>query len=238
MLFSDIHIHALYNCDDGAKSLDYMYKMIDRAYDDGERYMCLTPHCHPGYFGENTDRIRQSFELLLRYTNEKYPDLHIALGNEMRFSPGCVEWLGTNRCLCMNNTKYVLVDFLYDEEKGKISNGLESLLSRGYIPILAHAERYKQIRGNINFIKEQRENGVLIQMDTMSVCGEFGYITKLFAKKILQNYLVDFISSDAHGLHKRPPGIKNAYECIVKMCGKDYAEKICFKNAVHMIFGH
>ena len=238
MLFSDIHIHALYNCDDGARSLDYMYKMIDMAYDDGERYVCITPHCHPGYFGENASKIKENFELLSVYVNQKYPDMNLALGNELRFAPGCVEWLADEKCLCMNNTKYVLVDFFYGEEKEKISCGLNSILSCGYIPILAHAERYKKIRGDIEFLKEQRENGVLIQIDSMSVLGGFGYTTKMFAKKILQNYMADFISSDAHGVHKRPPGIKKAYDYVSKIYGTAYAEKICFKNAVDMIFIH
>ena len=61
MQFSDIHIHVLYNCDDGAKSMEDMYKMIDAAYVDGTRYICLTPHYNPGYFGENSEKSKASF---------------------------------------------------------------------------------------------------------------------------------------------------------------------------------
>ena len=86
MQFSDIHIHALCDCDDGAKSLEQMYKMIDAAYVDGTRYICLTPHYNPGYFGENTENVNKSFELLLEYA-KKYPDLQIILGNELRYNP-------------------------------------------------------------------------------------------------------------------------------------------------------
>ena len=237
MQFSDIHIHALYGCDDGTKSLEHMYKMIDAAYVNGTRYICLTPHYNPGYFGENSVKSKESFDLLLEYTKEKYPQLQIVLGNELRYNPGCEEWLSKGQCRCMNNSKYVLVDFFEEEDKKAISKGIDKLLSVGYIPILAHAERYKDIRGNIDFLKEQKDNGALIQIDTRSIFGDFGLGTRLFCKKILQNYLADFVSSDAHSLHKRPPGIKEAYEYIKKKYGKDYAEAICFKNAFHMIFG-
>ncbi len=238
MQFSDIHIHALYNCDDGAKSLEDMHQMIDAAYADGTRYICLTPHYNPGYFGEKAIKVKESFELLLAYTKEKYPDLEIVLGNELRFNPGCEDWLSDGRCRCMNNSKYVLVDFFEREDKKTISKGLDKLLNAGYIPILAHAERYRNIRGNIAFLKEQRDNGVLIQIDTRSIFGDFGIATRMFCKKILLHYVADFVSSDAHSLHKRPPGIRNAYEYIQKKHGKDYAEAICFKNALHMIFMH
>lgn len=238
MQFSDIHIHALYNCDDGAGTLEYMYKMIDAAYVDGTRYICLTPHYNPGYFHVNADKSEQFFEILLEYSKEKYPDLDIALGNELRYNPGCEEWLSDGRCRCMNNTKYVLIDFFEGENKQIISRGFDKLLNAGYIPILAHAERYREIRGDIDFLKEQRDNGVLIQIDTRSIFGDFGLSTRLFCKKILQNNFADFVSSDAHNLKTRPPGIKEAYEYIKKKHGKDYAEAICFKNAFHMIFRH
>ena len=49
MIFADIHIHALYGVDDGARNKIMMFKMIDAAYKDCTRVMCLTPHFHPGY---------------------------------------------------------------------------------------------------------------------------------------------------------------------------------------------
>ncbi len=238
MQFSDIHIHALYNCDDGAKSLEYMYKMIDAAYVDGAKYICLTPHYNPGYFDIKADKSLQSFEMLVEYSKKKYPDLQLVLGNELRYNPGCEQWLSDGRCRSMNNTKYVLVDFFEGEDKNVISKGLDRLLNIGYVPILAHAERYRKLRGNLPFLKEQRDNGVLIQIDTRSLFGDFGLLTRCFCKKILQNHFVDFVSSDAHSLRTRPPGIKKAYEYIRKKYGEDYAEAVCFKNAFHMIFEH
>ncbi len=238
MQFADIHIHALCNCDDGAKSLDYMYKMIDAAYVDGTKYICLTPHYNPGYFNVEKDQSQQSFETLLEYSKAKYPDLQLVLGNELRYNPGCEQWLSDGRCRSMNNTKYVLVDFFEGESKKEISKGLDRLLNIGYIPILAHAERYRKIRGDVAFLREIRDNGVLIQLDTRSLFRDFGVFTRSFCKKILQNRLADFISSDAHSLRMRPPGIKQAYEYIRKKYGKDYAEAVCFKNAFCMIFEH
>ncbi len=238
MHFSDIHIHALHDCDDGAKSQEYMYKMIHAAYVDGARYICLTPHYNPGYFDENKEESQKSFERLSAYATKKYPDLRLALGNELRYNPGCAEWLADGRCRSLNQTKYVLVDFFEGESKKIISTGLERLLNAGYIPILAHAERYWSIRGDMAFLKELRDNGVLIQIDAGSIVGAFGCCTRAFCRKILRRQMADFVSSDAHGMQTRPPGIRAAYEYIEKKCSKSYAEAVCCKNALHMIFAH
>lgn len=57
MTYSDMHIHALYGVDDGAKTEEMMLAMVDAEYQDGVRFFCLTPHYHPGYFGDNRDAV-------------------------------------------------------------------------------------------------------------------------------------------------------------------------------------
>lgn len=64
MVFSDIHIHALYGVDDGAETREEMLGIVGAAYRDGTRYMCLTPHYHPGYYGRNEERTAKAFEQL------------------------------------------------------------------------------------------------------------------------------------------------------------------------------
>ena len=162
--------------------------------------------------------------------------MYIALGNELRYSEGCEEWLSNQNFRCMNDTKYVLVDFLEGEKKETISKGLDRFLSFGYVPILAHAERYRSLRGNLNFLKEHRDNGVLIQVDAGSIFGEFGFNARMFSRKILKNYLVDFVASDAHSPVRKYPGLKDAYKFIEKKYGADYAEAVCFRNAFNTIF--
>lgn len=48
MFFTDIHIHALYGVDDGAKTEAEMQAIVDASYADGIRTLCVTPHFHPG----------------------------------------------------------------------------------------------------------------------------------------------------------------------------------------------
>ena len=237
MNFSDIHIHALFGSDDGARSAIDMKNIIDAAYNDGARYICLTPHFHPGYYGENREKSAAAFSELSEYVGSTYDDLNIAIGNELYYTRGSEQWLRDGACRTLNKTNYVLVDFPLNEEKRTIDDAINRLLNAGYHPILAHVERYRNLFSDISFLFACKQRGALIQIDSMSLFGAFGFKTKRFVSKILANRLADFVSSDAHDTVKRPPKINCAYERIVKKYGKEYADKICFENAKQMIFG-
>lgn len=237
IIFADIHSHLLCYSDDGAVNEEIMCKMLESAYLDGARYICATPHFHPGYFGDNIKKSEEAFELLSRYAAEHYPDLTLALGNELHYERGCDSWLADRRCRTMNGTKYVLIDFHEREEKYNIINGLDSLLRAGYIPILAHAERYSEVGGDLNFLIKYKQSGVLIQVNAGSLFKRFGIKAYYSAKKIIKNGIADFISSDAHNISDRAPGIKEAYDYVQSRCGGRYADAICSGNAVELIFG-
>ena len=230
MSYADIHIHALCAVDDGAKTEQEMFQMIDAAYSDGARLICLTPHYHPGYFGHNETKIRDCFALLQRREKENHPDLELYLGNELRYSKACVAWLNNGDCRTLGGTNKVLIDFSQDESRKTIVSGLEELLNGGYQPVLAHVERYSDLRGKKNLLRELRANGVRMQVDADSVVGDFGLRTQLWTKSILAEHLADLIGSDGHNLHSRAPGIHRAYQYITKKWGKNYADRICMDN--------
>ena len=233
MNYADIHIHALWGVDDGAKDVSQTHAMVDACYEDGVRILCLTPHYHPGYFGENSESTQQAFQALVLHTQRKYPDLQLFLGNELHYSPESVTWLTEGKCRSMNDSDYVLVDFSTRETSRNISKGLDRLLNAGYIPILAHAERYENLTKQA--VSEFSAKGIWIQVDTRSLFGDFGFSTKHRAKSLLRSRLADLVSSDAHNLTDRPTGISAAYRLIERKFSKDYADAVCYNNALWLL---
>lgn len=124
MFFTDIHIHALYGVDDGAKTEAEMQAIVDASYADGIRTLCVTPHFHPGYFGDNENHAETAYQRLEAYIQQKYPDMELYRGNELRYSRNCVSWLNSRSCHTLNGTQYVLVDFSEAVEAQKISRAL------------------------------------------------------------------------------------------------------------------
>lgn len=234
MIFSDIHIHALYGVDDGSKTEQDMWKMLEASYKDGVRYICLTPHFHPGYFGEHHTERDTHYQKLLQAVSKRYPDLQISLGNELRYADNSMSWLEHGDCRTLNETDYLLVDFYENEDAKNIQRGLKKLLNAGYIPVLAHAERYRKL--NRNHLAAFQADGVCIQVDTQSVLGDFGLGAKMRSREMLKRRQVNFIGSDAHDLKQRPPQVSRCYQSIVKLCGEEYAAAVCGENARQVIF--
>lgn len=235
LLLADIHIHALFGVDDGAKTEREMQAMISRSYEDGIRLLCVTPHYHPGYFGDNQSKVDAAFARLSVYIAEQHPDMRLFLGNELRYSRDCISWLAEGQCRTMGGTRYVLVDFSADESEKNITTGLNRLLSAGYIPILAHVERYRKLAYNVNLLQEYRANGIWIQMDSQSVFGGFGVRVQLWSRKILNNRLADIISSDAHDLARRPPGLSEIRQYLQNKYSANYTAALCYQNAHRLL---
>jgi protein-tyrosine phosphatase len=233
MIFADIHNHSLASVDDGACSEEMMYQMVDAAYADGIRILCLTPHFHPIYFGDNREATLESFHKLQDYTARRYPQLQLYLGNELRHSPNCDSWLREGFCRSLGETRLVLVDFPAETGPHLIIKGLSQLLSMGYKPILAHAERYSNL--SLHTIRDLYRDGIRIQINAGSLSGSFGWSVRLRARQLLRQRLVHLVASDAHDLKHRPPHLSTGYQITVKLTEKDYADQIFYRNAVDLL---
>lgn len=235
MRFADLHNHSLFGVDDGPKTEQEMFDMLDAAWDDGTEVICLTPHFHPGYFGDNGERVNQAIEILRRYAAEKYPALRLYLGSELRYSGECLSWLESGVCRTLNETDRVLVDFAENEPERNIIKGLERLMSAGYRPILAHAERYRGL--SVKRIREMSRNGIYIQIDVQSIFGIYGLHARLRSRKLLHCKLVDIVATDAHGLGRRSPILSRGYRVVERKYGEAYAGTIFAENPRMLLEG-
>lgn len=232
MEFADIHAHVLYEIDDGAEDIDEMYSLIDAEYAEGVRWLCCTPHFHPGYYGNNSLRRDILFEELRKGIEIKYPDLKLYLGNELHFYDGCMEEVKKRECLTINNTRYLLVDFDFDVALHTMEVALKTILQRGYVPVLAHVERYNCFRGKWKQIKRLRESGVFIQVNASSIAKRKYYLR---IRYMMINRIVDIVASDAHNLKHRPPVLKEAYIFVSKKYGVDYALEVFKTNPYKLL---
>ena len=101
----------------------------------------------------------------------------------------------------------------------------------GYVPVLAHVERFDFV--SIGLIKQLKSLGALVQINAGSLfAGRFSS-SKRKAKKLLKLGLVDFVASDVHSF--RPNYLQMANEFIAKKFGRDVANKLFIENAKKVI---
>ena len=222
---TDLHNHSLFELDDGADSYETMCRMIDLSYESGVRHICFTPH----YFNEDNgdcsiEQIENRFAKAREYCEKQYPDMGLSLGSEMIYHYDCIDSIKQKKLFTLAGSRYVLTDFLATFDAKSIASGVERILNSGYVPVVAHVERYFCLYGKIDIIQRMSEAGAVIQMNAGSLFHGFFSKRRRLCMKLLSEGLVDVIASDAHGDTVRTPELKKAAELVMSKFGRDYAE--------------
>lgn len=235
MYYIDTHCHMLGRVDDGARDSAEMFAMLDKAYASGTRAICFTPHYNPAYFGNTRARSEAAYARALEYVGEKYPDMQLYIGNELFYYDGCVGALISGDCRTMNGTRYVLVDFPFDTSFGRIYSALREMLSSGYVPVFAHVERYDCIKPPFRNLTELKQMGVMIQVNSTSLCGGWGRGIQKKTLKLLKAGIPHIFASDAHDMDVRHPGLDECEARLVAACGESYTEQLLRRNPLKII---
>ena len=239
--FVDLHCHALFRVDDGARDESDMEQMLDLAYSDGTRHLCFTPHFKIYEFDNeeqmerHIDRLNRRFAVAQSYASQKYPDMTLYLGNEIMYHSDIADSVFSKRCLTLGGSSYVLVEFSPDTTAYEIENTIIKLLRKGVRPIIAHIERYSAIVKNPSVAKSLRDSGALLQVNAKGIARfKFGRIARLlrfaFKKKI-----VDVVASDSHNCTSFPPLLSKAYAYVSKNYGSEYADKIFHRTPMAVL---
>lgn len=235
--YIDIHSHILFGVDDGSPDLNVSLQMVKTAYDEGIRHIVCTPHYHPRKCTVPYEELWNQFEIFCEAVSKIYKDMSFSLGRELFFSSSIVEALENGEILCMGNTNYVLVEYDPTVEFSRVRNSITSIMQSGYIPIIAHVERYMCLVDNWELIYETKDLGAVIQMNSDTVIGNQGSKIKKFVKHLLNEELVDVIGTDAHSNGHRAPKMTECANYLFKKYGDDYATRLLRENSITILNG-
>ena len=230
MKLVDIHCHMLYGVDDGADSANLMRRMIDCAYRDGVGEICMTPHYNPVYFRCVPETVLNRYKEAVMYVSERYPDMRLYLGQEIYYHHDCVEELVSGKCLTLNRTRNVLVEFGPYDDRSVISAGVSHLLTSGFIPVIAHVERYEAFHKNKSEMQNLRSLGALIQVNAASILGQRGFFVKRFVMSLIKAGLVDIVADDCHDMKDKAPCLGEAYRVVCRKFGERTGRRLFVKN--------
>lgn len=233
--FFDLHTHLLFGVDDGAKTRDEMCAMLDAAYADGTRAICLTPHFSPYLFGDTYQSSQEAFDVLCEYAKERYPDLSLFIGHELGYFEACAEALREGRCRTLNGSSYLLVDFPEEVSFFEIRTAVNRLRGEGYNPILAHTERYPCLWRERGWIAQFCAEGGLVQVNASSAVGGWGRGAKAQWKRLIKSGLVHIVSSDGHNLATRQPLMSVCMPYLTKWCKPETVRALIWENAWHVV---
>ncbi len=224
----DIHSHILYGVDDGAKNITESIEMLKDAKSQGVDAIIATPHYRHGMFAYPKEVIEKNFSRL-KQEAEKI-GIQLYLGTEQHVNSMTMEYIESGRCHTLADTLYVLMEYKYETNFSYIKESVQEVLRNGFVPIVAHVERYACMEdiGNVEFL---REIGAMIQINADAVIGKDGFRAKGYTKKLLKRGLVDFVASDCHGIKERRSNMGKCRDYLYKKYDGRYVDKILETNA-------
>jgi protein-tyrosine phosphatase len=233
--YVDIHCHIVPHIDDGARSSTQALRMIDIAYKNGIRAMIATPHYEVGKYDNNIDEIQKQFSKIKDLALKKYRDFKLYLGNEIFYSYGVVNNLEEGKIFTLADSKYVLVEFSPNDKYKYISESLYELVNNGYIPVLAHAERYEEVIEDIDNVERLVDAGVYIQINAHTIAGKYGHGIRRRVMKMIKNDLVHFIGTDTHSDGHRSPDLEECIKYLNKKTDEETVVRLLSTNPQKII---
>lgn len=220
----DIHCHILFDIDDGARDVDETMNMCSIAAEDGITAIIATPHYIEG---ESTNaHLHDRLSMINHELKNRSMNLCVLPGNEIYLGLDTYEHLKQGRCLSLNHSRYVLVEFSMMEIAKYVSDALYNLRIKGYIPIIAHPERNVQIMEKPQLLYDFIIEGCLVQINSTSLIGLSGKEARRTAELLLKHRMVHFIASDAHSSKHRKPVLSQALSCADRIWGLGTGDKL------------
>lgn len=233
----DIHSHIIPNVDDGSRSLSESVAMLMSYSSQGVTDIICTPH-NWAIDEVGIDYVRRRFELLKRAAKLHRIPINLYLGCEMlihrRTTLDCIEKLNDGTYPTLAGSRYVLTEFRKDAIDASMRLRVLKLVEAGYIPVIAHAERY--INMTIELAEDLKEYGAKLQVNLYSIGGdEDNERVSSMAHQLIKNKLADFVGSDAHNLSHRPPEVEYALWRLPLEATYEYAKKITSENPSRLV---
>ena len=170
----DIHSHILPYMDDGSKDMEMSLKIAKIYVENGIDKVIATPHYMDGVKYKSNEELRIGLEALKKELARAGIPLEVYPGNEAYIKPDLIKDLEEKRVSTLNDSRYVLVELPMNEIPIYVEDLIYNLLVKGYVPIIAHPERYTKICEDPNILYKYISMGALAQLNLPSLEGFYG----------------------------------------------------------------
>ncbi len=198
-MYADMHSHILPGIDDGCENVEQSVALLQRLEALGLKKFYFTPHIIQDMYPNTSETISNAFDRLRQKGVEQ---LAAGYAAEYMVDTAFDQHFATNprNLLCLPGG-HVLIEMSYMEESKLIEKIAFDLQMEGYIPILAHPERYLFYQRDPKKIERFQDIGCLLQLNLLSLMGYYGRNERRVAKYLLENGMISLVGTDVH--HER-----------------------------------
>ncbi|GAC1342324.1 MAG: protein tyrosine phosphatase [Ktedonobacteraceae bacterium] len=216
----DTHLHILSGVDDGPETIQESLSLARALVQEGIHSAIATPHSNDEYPPHSAAEIRQRVYDMQQALDRHGIPLRLFAGHEALIKAGLVEDIQAGRLATLNGSAYLLLELWNSTWIPETEQVIFELRAHGIIPIIAHPERYRAIQQDPARLAALLQQGAIAQLTASSLVGMQGNTTRSCAETLLKKDLIHCIGSDAHGLHRRPPGVARGLQRATELVGQ------------------
>ncbi len=190
--------------DDGSSSIEETLAMLNEMEKNGVTTVVATPHfdLSKSDLTEFIKNRKESYDKVIKALETSNISIKILLGAELMYTPQLANQNLDD--LVIQGTDYVLIELSTRYDDPSVVRTLNSIVASGYIPILAHVERYSYLINDSQRLVDLINHGVISQVNSKSINNE----KYPFINAMIKRNLLHLIGSDAHNMGKRNPDLR------------------------------
>ncbi len=230
-MFVDLHSHVLPAIDDGPEDDRTAERMLELAWSTGTRELVATPHLFRPNLGASTrEEIEERFEA---WSGERRPGPSetpvVHLGAEHYVSAEYAQALPRGEVIPLAGSRYLLLEFWPMALGGVVRDAVAATLDSGYVPVLAHVERYACLQQTPSLLGELVESGAVAQANADAVVGQRGIAPARLLERWFKAGWIALVASDSHAPERRPPDLGGVAGYLSSRFGEEVA-RLCLET--------
>lgn len=196
----DIHSHILPGLDDGVKRIENSVVIMKKMLELGIKRFSFTPHISFPSPMNTPEIIHEKLSELKGYLLNEGIKIEADAGAEYKVGEYMLDLIQEERIASFDGGK-VLVEHSFVAPSPSFEEVVFRLQNKGYVPVLAHPERYPFYAGRLaERVRELKRRGCRIQVNLLSFVGFYGNVALHGAKELATAKLIDHVSGDIHSV--------------------------------------
>ena len=228
----DVHCHLIYQEDDGSRSIEESIKMIEKYIEVGYKGAIVTPHYDRNRYLVTSDIVLDKMEILKNKIKEENIDFELFPGNEIQIDEKTIDLIKNKEIFRLNNSRYVLCELPFFSKPIYAKELFYQMRLEGWIPIIAHPERYSYVKEDIGWLKQFIKTGCLLQLNISSLSSK---MNSNIAKQLLERNMIHLVGTDSHQNEWRSPDVKKEFIILRELVGDNKFETLTSTNPKKII---
>lgn len=193
----DIHSHLLPGIDDGARAFEDTLRLTKALQGFGVSQFITTPHIIQYVWDNTHDQILSNKQTTVLELAQNKITVPFNAAAEYLMDDQFVQLFQSHQLLTLKDN-YVLVEMSYINAPIQLYSILFDLQVAGYIPVLAHPERYLFYHKNFGEYEKLKRAGCVFQLNLLSVVGYYGAEITKITEQLLAKGMYTYVGSDVH----------------------------------------